>query len=168
MLYSKKPQWSVWHFSLNLLNWFCPHYHKNGLGIIAIINECSIGYVTLATLPVGPSALCQPACGSSSLYPHLPRLPWASVWVSAKWPQEGAVSHTVYLWAVFVWFSRVFACNEQTASSRTTWRTQILSFILAQAAGSWFHVWEPSQVGIFFFRNAISQRTGGRHQRGES
>ena len=60
------------------------------------------------------------------------------------------MSQSVYLWAVFVWLSRVFACNEQTASSRTTWRIQILSFILAQAAGSWFHVWEPSQVGIFF------------------
>lgn len=42
------------------------------------------------------------------------------------------MSHAVYLWAGFVWLSRVFACNELTTSSRTTWRIQILSSWLRQ------------------------------------
>lgn len=45
---------------------------KNQLGIIAILNEDSVGYVTLATLPVAPGALCQPACGSSVSTPKFP------------------------------------------------------------------------------------------------
>lgn len=43
---------------------------KNQSGIIAILNEDSVGYVTLATLPVAPGAVCQPACGSCIFAPE--------------------------------------------------------------------------------------------------
>ena len=90
------------------------------LEIIAIINEYSIIYDTQATWLAVPRVLCLPEQphGSPSSWPpgpagewaelrllyflaHLPHLLQASAWVSAKWPQEGAMSHAVYLWAFF-------------------------------------------------------------------
>ena len=105
---------------LNPLNWFCQYNHKNRIEIIAIINEYSIIYDTQATWLAVPRVLCLPEQphGSPSSWPpgpagewaelrllyflaHLPHLLQASAWVSAKWPQEGAMSHAVYLWAFF-------------------------------------------------------------------
>lgn len=104
------------------------------------------------------------AVATPSLLAQLPRLPRARAraWVSAKWPQEGAESHAVYLRAVFVWLSRAFACSEQTTSSRTMWKNHILpSWLGQQVHGSMFRSqWRD------FSRNAISQRTGQRQLRG--
>lgn len=96
------------------------------------------------------------------LYLQVPRLPCALVWVSAKWLQEGAVSQAVYLWAGFVWLSRVFACSEQTTSSRTTWRIQIFHL----GSGNRFMVlclrakWSRD-----FFRNVIGMVEDVRGER---
>lgn len=54
------------------------------------------------------------------------------------------MSRAVYLWAVFVCLSRVFAYNEQTASFGTIWRIQILpSWLRMQVRASTIR----SQVG---------------------
>lgn len=75
------------------------------------------------------------------------------------------MSHAVYLWAVFVWLSRVLACNEQTASSREpSGEFKCFHF------GSGNRFMAPcikAKSDRDSFRNVISQRTGGRHQRGE-
>lgn len=121
------------------------------------------GSSLLAAGPAGrPCWRAGRAAAGPSHLARLPSLPWA--WVSAKWPWEGAVSHAVYLRAVFVWLSRVFACHEPTTSSEPSGERR--SFCLG--SGSRFSAPRlGAKPGRDFSRYATSQKAGQRRRSGQ-